>query len=43
MGDQVGVRSEVGRLRSVLVHRPGLELRRLTPSNKEEMLFDEFI
>ena len=43
MGDDVGVRSEVGRLRAVLVHRPGLELRRLTPSNKEELLFDELI
>jgi arginine deiminase len=37
------VRSEVGPLRSVLLHRPGMELRRLTPSNKDELLFDELL
>lgn len=37
------VRSEVGRLRTVLMHRPGLELRRVTPSNMEELLFDELL
>jgi arginine deiminase len=36
-----GVESEVGVLRRVLVHRPGRELARLTPSNKEKLLFDE--
>ncbi len=35
------VGSEVGRLRWVLVHRPGAELDRLTPENKRELLFDE--
>jgi arginine deiminase len=35
-----GVASEVGRLERVLLHRPGLELRRLTPSNAAELLFD---
>jgi arginine deiminase len=35
------VESEVGRLRQVIVHRPGLELSRLTPRNVEELLFDE--
>lgn len=34
------VDSEVGRLRTVLLHRPGRELGRLTPRNNEEMLFD---
>ena len=29
----MSVRSEVGQLRQVIVHRPGLELARLTPSN----------
>jgi arginine deiminase len=37
------VDSEVGRLRKVLVHRPGLEHTRLTPSNAEELLFDDVI
>lgn len=36
-----GVDSEIGVLRRVLVHRPGGELSRLTPSNKDELLFDE--
>jgi arginine deiminase len=35
-----GVTSEVGRLRTVLLHRPGGELRRLTPRNNGELLFD---
>ena len=38
-----GVHSEVGRLRRVMVHRPGLEHTRLTPSNAEELLFDDVI
>jgi arginine deiminase len=37
------VSSEVGVLRTVLVHRPGLELRRLTPGNREELLFDDVL
>lgn len=37
----LGVHSEVGKLRKVLVHRPGLEHTRLTPSNAEELLFDD--
>jgi arginine deiminase len=35
------VGSEVGTLRRVVVHRPDLELRRLTPANKDELLFDD--
>jgi len=38
-----GVHSEVGKLRKVLVHRPGLEHTRLTPSNAEELLFDDVL
>lgn len=34
------VASEVGRLRSVVLHRPGEELRRLTPRNAADLLFD---
>ncbi|MGI9018228.1 MAG: arginine deiminase [Euzebya sp.] len=37
------VSSEVGRLRDVILHRPGLELRRLTPANKDALLFDELV
>ncbi|MES2170019.1 MAG: arginine deiminase [Actinomycetota bacterium] len=39
----LGVHSEVGRLRKVIVHRPGLELARLTPQNREELLFDDVL
>ena len=34
------VRSEVGPLHSVLLHRPGNELKRLTPRNSDQLLFD---
>ena len=34
-----GVDSEVGRLRTVLVHRPGAELRRVTPRHARGLLF----
>lgn len=37
----LGVHSETGTLRQVLVCRPGLAHRRLTPSNREELLFDD--
>jgi arginine deiminase len=36
----LGADSEVGRLRTVLLHRPGPELRRLTPHNARRLLFD---
>ena len=38
-----GAHSEVGRLRKVMVHRPGLEHTRLTPSNAEDLLFDDVL
>jgi arginine deiminase len=37
------VDSEVGRLRQVVLHRPGLELKRLTPDNAAELLFDDLL
>ncbi len=37
------VRSEAGVLRQVIVHRPGLELSRLTPRNIGELLFDDVL
>ena len=39
----MSVDSEVGTLRKVIVHRPGLEHTRLTPTNAEELLFDDVI
>jgi len=38
-----GVASETGRLRRVIVHRPGLEVNRLTPSNHDDLLFDDVV
>ena len=35
-----GADSEVGRLRTVMLHRPGKELTRLTPRNNDRLLFD---
>ena len=37
----LGVHSESGRLRQVIVCRPGLAHRRLTPENCDELLFDD--
>ncbi|GAA3811656.1 arginine deiminase [Nocardioides panacisoli] len=37
------VDSEVGQLRQAILHRPGLELMRLTPSNKDDYLFDDVL
>jgi arginine deiminase len=36
-----GVHSEVGKLRKVLVCAPGLAHRRLTPTNADDLLFDD--
>jgi arginine deiminase len=37
------VDSEVGQLKQVIIHEPGLELSRLTPSNKDDLLFDDLM
>jgi arginine deiminase len=43
MANQFGVNSEVGKLRKVIVHRPELSLKRLTPTNHDELLFDDVL
>ena len=35
-----GADSEVGTLQTVMLHRPGPELKRLTPRNNDVLLFD---
>jgi len=40
---ELGVASEVGTLRTVIVHRPDVAHERLTPSNCHELLFDDVI
>src|SRR5690349_23827831 len=37
------VGSEIGVLRRVILHRPDLELKRLTPHNKDALLFDDVL
>jgi arginine deiminase len=43
MANTFGVNSEVGKLRKVIVHRPDLSLKRLTPTNHDELLFDDVL
>jgi len=40
---RLDVQSEVGQLRQVVLHRPDLELKRLTPANMDELLFDDVL
>ena len=40
---QFGVHSEVGKLRQVMVHRPELSLKRLTPTTHDDLLFDDVL
>jgi len=39
----LGVHSEVGTLRTVIVHRPDIAHERLSPTNSHELLFDDVI
>src|SRR5512138_2799185 len=41
--ETLGVHSEVGTLRTVLVCRPGLAHQRLTPGNRADLLFDDVL
>jgi arginine deiminase len=43
MMTEFGAHSEVGKLRKVMVHRPELSLQRLTPSNHDDLLFDDVL
>jgi len=37
----INVTSEIGRLKKVVLHRPGVELENLTPKWLEQLLFDD--
>ena len=41
--ETLGAQSEVGKLRTVMVHRPDLAHERLSPTNCHELLFDDVI
>ena len=40
---QVNVSSETGRLRAVLLHRPGVEIERMTPLNAAHCLYSDIL
>ncbi|MCB1042253.1 MAG: arginine deiminase [Acidobacteria bacterium] len=40
---RISVKSEIGRLQTVVVHRPGPEVDRMTPTLMNEMLFDDIL
>ncbi|MDQ3555315.1 MAG: arginine deiminase family protein, partial [Gemmatimonadota bacterium] len=42
-GGRVRVTSEIGALRAVICHTPGTELLAVTPSNREQFLYDDII
>ena len=39
----IAVHSEIGRLRSVVVHEPGREIDRMTPAMMQDLLFDDIL
>lgn len=41
MNNPINVKSEINKLKKVLVHRPGRELLNLTPDSLERLLFDD--
>jgi arginine deiminase len=43
MGERVRVTSEIGALRAVICHTPGPELLAVTPTNREDFLYDDII
>lgn len=40
---KISITSEIGALKTVLLHRPEISLTRLTPSNCQELLFDDVL
>jgi arginine deiminase len=43
MAERIGVTSEIGQLRAVICHTPGPELLAVTPTNREDFLYDDII
>ena len=41
MGDSLHIRSEIGRLKKVMLHRPGREFLNLSPDSMGRLLFDD--
>ncbi|MCL2855934.1 MAG: arginine deiminase [Defluviitaleaceae bacterium] len=43
MSKPINVKSEIGKLKKVLTHRPGVELAEITPNNTHDMLFEDVL
>ena len=41
MDEPIHITSEIGKLKTVLLHRPGKELENLTPDYLTDLLFDD--
>ena len=41
--NKVQVNSEIGRLNAVLLHRPGIEIERMTPQNAAKALYSDIL
>ena len=41
MTSQIHVTSEIGKLKTVMLHRPGREIENITPDYMERLLFDD--
>ena len=41
MYDPIHITSEIGKLKTVILHRPGAELENLTPEYLTDLLFDD--
>ncbi|MFZ1729545.1 MAG: arginine deiminase family protein [Bacteroidota bacterium] len=39
----ISIDSEIGRIRKVVLHQPGQEIERMTPSNAAEVLYDDIL
>jgi len=40
---RINVKSEIGKLETVILHRPGVEIERMTPENAEKALFSDIL
>ena len=43
MDNKIRLYSEIGKLNAVLLHRPGIEIERMTPENAHEALYSDIL
>ncbi|HPI95529.1 MAG TPA: arginine deiminase, partial [Gammaproteobacteria bacterium] len=39
----ISVHSEIGRLNTVIIHQPGVEMENMTPATAQEVLYDDIL